>query len=54
MVVCKMLVESFPEAMDVQFTAKVEEQLDKIEEGEIRWRGFLRNFWKSFENPGES
>ena len=49
MVVCKMLVESFPEVMDVQFTAKVEEQLDKIEEGEIRWRGFLKNFWKSFE-----
>ncbi len=53
MVVCKMLVESFPEVMDVQFTAKVEEQLDKIEDGEIRWRGFLKNFWKSFEKTLE-
>ena len=53
MVVCKMLVESFPEVMDVQFTAKVEEQLDKIEDGEIKWRGFLKNFWKSFEKTLE-
>ena len=30
-VVCNMLVESFPDVMDIQFTAKVEEQLDLIE-----------------------
>ncbi len=48
-VVCRMLVESFPDVMDVTFTAKVEEQLDKIEEGEVKYKRFLKDFWKSFE-----
>ena len=50
-VVCNMLVESFPDVMDIQFTAKVEEQLDLIEEGNLRWRGFLKDFWKSLKLP---
>ncbi|PIP89378.1 MAG: DNA topoisomerase I [Bdellovibrionales bacterium CG12_big_fil_rev_8_21_14_0_65_38_15] len=49
MVVCKMLVESFPKVMDISFTAKIEEQLDKIEEGEINWKKVLRSFWNDFE-----
>ncbi len=48
-VVCKMLVESFPDVMDIEFTAKVEELLDKIEEGDISWKKVLREFWKGFE-----
>ena len=48
-VVCKMLITSFPEVMDVKFTAKVEEQLDRIEEGEIRWKKVLKDFWSDFE-----
>src|SRR5690606_11382330 len=40
-VVCKMLIQSFPKVMDVDFTAKIEEQLDKIEEGEIGWKKVL-------------
>ncbi len=48
-VVCKMLVESFPDVMDVEFTAKVEELLDKIEEGDVSWKKVLREFWKGFE-----
>ncbi len=48
-VVCKMLVESFPDIMDIEFTAKVEGMLDKIEEGEITWKKVLREFWKGFE-----
>lgn len=48
-VVCKMLVESFPDVMDIEFTARVEEMLDKIEEGEINWKKVLREFWKGFE-----
>jgi DNA topoisomerase-1 len=30
-VVCKMLIESFPDVMDIEFTAKVEELLDKVD-----------------------
>ena len=48
-VVCKMLVESFPDIMDIEFTAKVEGMLDKIEEGEINWKKVLKEFWKGFE-----
>lgn len=44
-----MLIDSFPEVMDIAFTAKVEEQLDKIEEGDIKWRKVLKDFWKGFE-----
>jgi len=52
-VVCKMLIQSFPEVMDVDFTAKVEELLDKIEDGEINWKIVLRDFWKGFEKTLE-
>lgn len=48
-VICKMLVESFPDVMDIEFTAKVEELLDKIEEGDVSWKKVLREFWKGFE-----
>jgi DNA topoisomerase-1 len=48
-VVCKMLVDSFPDVMDIEFTAKVEELLDKIEEGDVSWKKVLREFWKGFE-----
>lgn len=49
MVVCKMLVESFPTVMNVKFTAGIEELLDKIEEGDITWKKVLKDFWKDFE-----
>jgi DNA topoisomerase-1 len=48
-VVCKMLIESFPDIMDIQFTAKVEDLLDLIEEGEESWKKVLEDFWKKFE-----
>lgn len=52
-VVCNMLVESFPEVMDVEFTAKVEELLDKIEEGDVSWKKVLKDFWNGFEETLE-
>jgi DNA topoisomerase I len=48
-VVCRMLVQSFPKVMDVAFTAKVEELLDQIEEGDVKWKSVLKDFWKDFE-----
>jgi DNA topoisomerase I len=48
-VVCRMLVESFPDVMDIKFTAGVEELLDRIEEGDISWKKVLKEFWQSFE-----
>lgn len=52
-VVCKMLVESFPNEMDIAFTARVEDELDDIEEGKVKWTKVLKDFWKPFEKTLE-
>lgn len=44
-----LLVEHFPELIDVKFTAKMEEELDEIEEGNSEWREAVGNFYKPFE-----
>lgn len=48
-VVSRMLVESFPNIMNVKFTAGVEELLDKIEDGEVTYKKVMKDFWKDFE-----
>ena len=48
-VVCRMLVESFPNIMNIKFTAGIEELLDQIEDGSIKYKKVLRGFWKDFE-----
>lgn len=52
-VVCKMLIQSFPDVMDIQFTANVEKLLDKIEEGEVNYKVVLKDFWQGFEQTLE-
>ena len=49
MIVCKMLIESFPDIMDIKFTAKIEELLDQIEEGDVKWKKVIKEFWGDFE-----
>ncbi len=44
-----LLVEHFPDVMDVGFTAKVEEELDDIAEGERQWTPVIREFYKPFD-----
>ena len=43
-----LLVNHFPVIMDVAFTAKMEEDLDKIEEGQIPWVEAVKDFYKPF------
>jgi DNA topoisomerase-1 len=43
-----LLVESFPDILNVQFTAQLEDKLDKIEEGQYQWVETLQNFYKPF------
>jgi DNA topoisomerase-1 len=43
-----MLVPYFPEVMDVEFTAQLEESLDKIEEGDADWVKTVEAFHKQF------
>jgi DNA topoisomerase-1 len=49
LVVNDLLVESFPELLDVQFTARMEDQLDRIEEGEADWVKTLGDFYGPFQ-----
>jgi DNA topoisomerase-1 len=52
--VSDLLVNHFPVIMDVAFTAKMEEELDKIEEGQMGWVAAVRDFYKPFSRkPGE-
>jgi DNA topoisomerase-1 len=47
-VVVDLLKEFFPEIVDVQFTADMEEQLDQIEAGDRSWREVLERFYGGF------
>ena len=42
--VSDLLVESFPDLMDVKYTARLEEELDEIEDGKLNWVEALREF----------
>ena len=43
-----LLVKHFPDVLDVSFTASVESQLDKIEDGEMEWVPIIREFYEPF------
>ncbi|MFA5842805.1 MAG: type I DNA topoisomerase [Candidatus Gracilibacteria bacterium] len=47
-VVTDVLVKNFPEIVDIGFTAKMEEGLDRIAEEGENWREFLKAFYKPF------
>lgn len=46
--VSDMLVESFPDIINEKFTAKLEDQLDQIEEGKTDWVQTLKDFYEPF------
>jgi DNA topoisomerase-1 len=46
--VTDLLVESFPDVLNVEFTAGMEDELDRIEEGEEHWVATMRRFWGPF------
>jgi len=45
----RVLVQSFPDVFNVKFTARMEEELDKIEEGEDDWKDVLQDFYTPFQ-----
>lgn len=51
--VSNLLVSHFPVIMDVAFTAGMEEELDKIEEGTMRWTDAVKDFYKPFSESLE-
>jgi len=49
LVVTDLLVENFRDIFDVQYTARLEEELDEIEEGKETWTDTLGDFYKKFQ-----
>jgi DNA topoisomerase-1 len=49
MVVTDLLLESFDDIFDVTYTARMEEELDEIEEGKLDWRVAMAEFYERFD-----
>jgi DNA topoisomerase-1 len=47
--VSDLLVKSFEDIFDVGFTARMEDELDEVEEGKLTWRKSVQEFWDRFE-----
>jgi DNA topoisomerase-1 len=47
--VSDLLVKSFEDVFDVSFTARLEDELDEIEEGKLPWKTSVKEFWDRFE-----
>ena len=47
--VSDLLVKSFEDVFDVNFTARLEDELDEIEEGKLPWKTAVKDFWDRFE-----
>ncbi|MGE5550302.1 MAG: type I DNA topoisomerase [Bacteroidota bacterium] len=47
-VVVQLLTEHFPDVVDIDFTAELENQLDQIEAGELAWNQVVKEFYAPF------
>lgn len=47
-VVLDQLLEFFPDILEVNFTAQMEEKLDKVADGELEWEDVIRKFYENF------
>ena len=52
-IVTDFLVKNFPKVLDYGFTANVEEDFDRIAEGEIAWNGLIGEFYGGFRQKVE-
>ncbi|AND39379.1 MULTISPECIES: type I DNA topoisomerase [Cytobacillus] len=48
-IVLELIMEFFPEILDIEFTAKMEKDLDYVEEGKVNWVQIIDEFYKDFE-----
>jgi len=53
MVVTDLLLESFADLFEVSYTARMEEELDEIEEGKMDWRAAMAEFYDRFQKDLE-
>ncbi|MEW6065271.1 DNA topoisomerase I [Desulforamulus profundi] len=54
MIVVDLLKHHFPEIINIEFTADMEEKLDQIAEGEQWWAGVLKEFYEPFSKTLEA
>ena len=52
-VVNKLLTENFSDIINVEFTAKIEEEFDEVAEGKENWKQVIRDFYGPFEKEVE-
>ncbi|MEB2272908.1 type I DNA topoisomerase [Bacillus sp. ILBB4] len=48
-IVLELVLEFFPEILDVEFTAKMENDLDEVEDGNVQWVRVIDEFYSDFE-----
>ncbi|WP_442599486.1 type I DNA topoisomerase [Neobacillus sp. D3-1R] len=48
-IVTQLILEFFPEVINVEFTAKMEQGLDDIEDGKVNWVKIIDDFYRDFE-----
>ncbi len=51
--VTELLVKSFPDILNVKFTAHLEEELDRVEEGKLKWIDVIKEFYSRFREDLE-
>ncbi len=49
MAVTGILKDNFPDIMDIKFTAQMESDLDRVEEGQVEWDKLVDGFYKPFD-----
>ena len=49
-IICRILVESFPEVINEKFTSDVENDLDKVEQNTLVWNNMIGGFFQPFKN----
>ena len=54
MVVTDLLLENFNDIFDVKYTARMEQELDEIEEGKLDWREAMGEFYERFTKDLEN
>lgn len=53
-IINEIMNNNFKDIVNVDFTAELEEQLDKVEEGSVQWKDIIRNFYSPFEKTLET
>ncbi len=53
-IICKILVESFPEVINEQFTSDFENDLDRVEQNKLVWNNLIGDFFGPFKKKVDS